>query len=403
MNLLITIFVVLLICAFLEIMLSKMPRLQTNLFHIVFVLTYVLFTIKYYYGPDVFMYVPHYADVPILTQFWNSGYEPHFEIGYELFCSLLKTLGVSFWGMTAVVSTIYFIAIYLILQHINQYKTFALFVIVLLDYVLIFSTFRQCLAVSFFIFMVLTFWNKQYTYSLVWCIAAMLLHKSAIIICPPIWLAMNFRHINIDSNIYHALLIFLCISLVIPLTNIFSAIVDFLPIGQSFASSIEHHLLGAKQVQSVFALYFLLLLLLTYQTEYNVHYKRLQWLLVTAAILIAIFYQDFHLLNRLRSYFIPFMVLYVFNSDTESLGLKHNSVHRLMQTRFLKQCLALTFFIYATYIIYAQYQFQNSFKSHIFDTCTIFDVRHASQQQLEEKQLAKCKLYWEEEYLTKVL
>jgi hypothetical protein len=139
-------------------------RLHNQIYHIAFFITFFLFTIKYYYGADVINYYKFYKDIadPISIILQEPGTETPFEIGFVLFMSILKWINLSYWWMTALVSIIYFYAIYKLFNLIPSYKIVALLILVLLDYNLIFATHRQCLAVSFFILLFLSYLEKKY-------------------------------------------------------------------------------------------------------------------------------------------------------------------------------------------------------------------------------------------------
>ena len=108
------IFVVLLLFSLTDFMWPGQQKLHRQLYELAFFVTYFLFTIKYYYGADIATYVPVYENIEspqvLLTQ--GSKHSSTFELGYLLFCSVLHHVGVSFWLMTAIVSTFYFYAIH---------------------------------------------------------------------------------------------------------------------------------------------------------------------------------------------------------------------------------------------------------------------------------------------------
>ena len=48
----------------LDLLTDRWPTLQKQIFPFVTLLAYFLLVIRYYYGPDIWTYVPHYEKIP---------------------------------------------------------------------------------------------------------------------------------------------------------------------------------------------------------------------------------------------------------------------------------------------------------------------------------------------------
>ncbi len=215
MNYLTILLIVLLLLSLVELSFAKHKVLCDQLFHIAFAFTAFWVGIKYYIGPDIFSYVPFYETIQPLKDILGGHYKGDFEIGFAIFCSLLKSIGLSFWGMTVVITAIYFAAIYKVFKQLKSYRTFALCVLMLLDYNLALYEFRQCLAVSLFILSYYAWAEKKYLKTLLIITMAIFIHKSAIFIYLGTLLIYVFKSIKISKKSYILLGIIFILMLVI--------------------------------------------------------------------------------------------------------------------------------------------------------------------------------------------
>ena len=181
MSLIVIILVFLFVMSFVNVLLRDQQPICNQLYKISFFITFFLFTIKYYYGADIANYVPMYETIPTPLEIYQNGYDKYggyFETSYVYLCSIAKYLGVSFWSFTALISCFYFYALYKLFENVKNYKIVALFIIVLLDYNLIFAAYRQCMSVSFFMLAYVAYINKKKFRMFIYLILVALLHKS---------------------------------------------------------------------------------------------------------------------------------------------------------------------------------------------------------------------------------
>lgn len=398
MSLITIISIILIVLATSDFLLSNMPRLQNDIFKVSFFLTYFLFTIKYYYGPDINQYVPNYIETESLTYAFNHLSNLQFESGYNLFCGLLRSLGCSFWCMTAVISTIYFGAIYALFKQLKSKKTFALMILVVLDNALMYAALRQSLSIACFIFMILALQKKDYLATIVCAVLSILFHKSAMFVIPPTLLIFAITNSNLKQYTFELLLLLLCVLVVVPLINIINPVIELLPLSTAIKKSIEHHLLLGRAVQVVFLLYFVALLCINYFNANNSSRNDIIKIsVVVGFIFIVCFYQYYYVLNRIRSFFIPLILLYTINQTHQYFQNKSLSIP---YSKIIKQLSVLFIFVYVTFLTYTQ---ENSFRqtvSQIHDCTTIFDLLRYDKNTLQQRQLKKAKTFWDRDFMS---
>ncbi|MGN0186200.1 MAG: EpsG family protein [Paludibacteraceae bacterium] len=369
---------------FAEFIFSKNDRICRQIYNLAFFVLVFMVGIRYYYGPDIAHYVPFYNDLPnvwlVLTRQYASG----FEYGFDVFCSAVKSCGFSFWWCTLFITLIYYSAIWILFKKLTKFRTFALFALILLDYNLPLHELRQCLSVSFFIFAYLLYQKRKHLGCLVCAIICGLMHKSGFIICACTILFMLFWHTRIDKRAYITLAILLCAMLIIPLSNIGETIFTKLTISRSINESILHHLQLGKNLQTIFPIYFLGILCLAYYSNFTANDKHSHWMMWICIAVIVFVYQYWYLLNRLRSFFLPFIIVYMQREIAESK----------ITDAIPRQIFATIFMLYAIVFNYNNNIRADYAQSHTFDTVTIFDLINNDTELLQKHQLEEASLYW---------
>ncbi len=377
-----------LVFSILEFMADRYPAMQNQLYWLSFVLVAVWCTAKYAYGPDITTYIPYY------DKFQGISYDIHhldnykYEPGFDVFCSLMKTLGCTFWEMTAVISILYFLAIALVLQRLPRYRATALLAIVFLDSNLILSEFRQCLAVTFFIFFILSFEKKHYVLSTVWVLLCISMHKSAMLIVLGTVLFYFLQGIDMKKTGYILLALLIVGMLFIPLQPLLDTVLDKLPMMSDMRHSVEHHLQVGKMFQRVFLLYFATIFILAYYLQDKVANKKVHWLMWCCVAILVVLYPYWFLLNRLRSYFLPFLVVYIVKTlaDTDIKDVLPRQLY----------CL---FFILYVVVFVISIPSKNAAMMYPTDNISlVFERRHHSRTELENRQLKQAENYWKYDY-----
>lgn len=373
---------------------ERVPALQRVTYVVMFLVMYVLFTIKYYYGADILHYHNHYVWIGSVSEVWHNPDKYSFEIGYSLLCAWLNSLGISLYGMTAIISTIYFVAIGLLFKQIERYRCFALMLLVVLDYNLIFAAFRQCLAVSFFIFMLLCLQNKRYLLSFLCAIVVMAMHKSGIFVVTLCLFAYLLHNVSVKPIVFQILMFVLGVMLLFPLSRLSIGMSDMLP--NSAMHSIAHHLQLGKQVQNIWVVYAMLIVCV----EYYIHFQktRMSTLAIAAIVgivLLATGYQYYYILNRIRSYFIPCIIVWVFQLVQSS----ENAHDSIPYAALLKQTCSVIVFAFCIHTTVSFTQKAKKLHAPIYNACTLFDLYHADKKGVREKQLQQARMFWKYDFM----
>lgn len=389
MNYLTILLVVLLLLSLVEFSFAKHKALCNQLFHITFLFTVFWVSIKYYIGPDIASYVPFYEGIPSIKEILNSGYAGDFEIGFAIFCSLLKSFGFSFWGMTVVITLIYFGTIYKVFQQISSYRIFALFILMILDYNLSLYEFRQCLAVSFYLWMVMFLFKKKYVASIILLIIVSFAHKSGLLIAAGTYLIYGLKSIKIDKQAYILLFILFVLFLIIPLKDLVLPIVESLPLNASVISSIKHHLLVSKSFQWIFILYAITIFCTAYYGSFSKENAKWHWIIFVCLLIIVLLFQYWLILNRIRSYFLPLVIVYIFNTIKNS---KNKSI-------LPKQLLVLSIILFSINLTRGYHKGLKDSVSKVNDTSTVFKLLTKSKEQIKKEQMEKAIKFWKYDYL----
>ena len=378
---------------------ERYPRLQRDIYYIAWFVISFLFAIKYYYGPDIASYVPFYKEVPSIAYILAhpKGLDYHFEPGFAIFCRVLNRCGLSFYWMTVVLSCAYFLVIHQFWKQIDSKRSFALAILVVLDFNVICYELRQCLAVVFFLVMILCLNSRRYIWALICAAAAVMCHISGIVAVLPTlayYVIRRYSSVQTLSQLLFALLIIMCL---VPITRLSLDFIYHLPLSDKVIDSITHHLSLGRQVQVVFFVYAIALISL-------VHYSRLCQSridsIATAAIIgllcIVIFYQYYYLLNRIRSYFTPLIIVFIFR-------VVQNVERRPIKIPYGKLAKQLACVILMVYMIHATIALERGgrvLKNKVNETCTVFDLIDApSAEALQRRQMKRAKGFWTEDYM----
>lgn len=405
LTLLTDIFILSIGAAILDFSLARYVRLQESVYRVTLIVVWFLFVIRYYYGPDIYNYVPVYDNLH--PWYWYLQHPDHYEFehGFILFCAVLKGLGLSYYWMTAIVTTFYFGIIALYFSRIRRHKTIALMILVLFDYTLIFATHRQCLSVTFFVLMVMLMDKKELVWALICAWLAVSMHKAGIFIISLTWLYYLVHNHRLERVFFLSIFALLCVMLVLPMTKISSSFIMSLPLPESFVASLKEHLLLGRQVQLLWVVYAMLVVSLEYyfQHRYEVGHAT-EVVVVLGLVFIALAYQYFYLLTRLRSYFLPFLIVYLFGLVQETED------NRLLAARgsvLLKDlCVIFLFGYFGIRTLHFEQGARNLNEraytprgETIYTTCTVFDLLHRPAKDVQWERLLIAKYYWWYDYM----
>ncbi len=394
------IFVLVVGAGFVDLALTGRDRAQQTLYRIVFAVVWFLFVIRYYYGGDIYTYVPIYEHLHPWQ--WYLRHPDHYEYehGYILFCAILKGLGLSYYWMTAIVTTFYFAVIALLFRRIKRHKTIALTILVMLDYNLIFAAHRQCLSVSFFLLMVLLMDKRKYVWALLCAWLTVEMHKSGIFIVSLAWLFFLVHHHKLERWFFIGILVLLFLMLVLPVSTISSAIISSLPLPESFVLSLNLHLALGRQFQAAWLLYAAAVVFMEYYLQNRNDIGRgTEAAVIMGLLLTALFYHYFYLLWRIRSFFLPVLIMYLFRVVQDAEDAEPLRENAMTIVKNLSLMLVLCFFAYrAVFFEIGTHKFRANLHSpggkNIYTPCTVFDLRHHSRTYLRQERLKIAECYW---------
>lgn len=378
----------------LDLFTDRWPVLQRQLFPIATLTLYTLFVILYYYGPDIWSYVPFYEKIGTPHEVWSHPEKyKRFEWGYGMFCSILHQWGVSYWGMTAIIKTLYFIALYALLRQLPKHQMFALASIVAFDTNLIMHETRQCLAVSFFIFMVLLLQHKRYIWAVLCAVLTVAMHKSGFIPIGLIIFGIFFYNLRQQAWIYTLFIVVLIMMVLLPVQRISTSVLALLPLPESYTESLTHHLILGRQFQIIALVYlFILLILNVYISYFRTTHSWITYLVLAGMGVIVVMYPYYFLLARIRSYFIPFVIYYLF-------WLLVNREHAVPYGALMKQLFMIVILVYSAHTAISLERGARTLHSPVARGCTVFELRHASQKQIRDRQMKIAYRYWKIDYM----
>lgn len=388
MNLVTVISVFLIAATVAELLLDNMPRMAEQLYKLAFAVTMVGFTIKYYYGPDITTYVPFYESMEPWGDLTEAIRTTSFETGFVVYCWLCRSAGLSFWWMTAVVSVLFFGATYMLIGELKEKKTLALTLIVVLMPDLITAQLRQCMAVSMFIFTILAARKNHMVQAVVFCILAFLMHKASLLVILPALAYWGMQRIEISNNIWAVLMIGLAILLVVSDNVIVDSLMKMSADGL-VSKSISYHLSFAKQVQLNFVFYMLAIVVMVQFSRRKQGRDLILAVATAGMIVVVMFYQHFMLLNRLRAYFVIFIIVYIFNFVRKKCEDKAPYINIVRQA-------SIVFLL--MFVCYKTITFDVNWKrdGNAMEACTLFDLRHSSAEEIKQRQIIKANNFWDE-------
>lgn len=375
-----------------ELNIPNQKRLQNQLYQIVFYTVFFIVGIKYYYGPDIHLYVPLYENIESPWYIWQNGSHigKGIEIGYLYYCSIFKWIGCNFWLFTFGITCIYFYSIYQCFKYIENYRITALFALTVFESNILFFEFRQAIAVSLFILGILAFLEKKYIKYLLYIVISVFFHKSAIFVAILSFIVLFVPTIKYSRNYYLTLCLIIISGIFISFGDILTFLTTILPIPDTTINSISHHLDVENSFQIIFILYCITFVCL-YQYSINTDNdkKRFYVLILSFFLIIAIFYKYWFFLNRVRSFFSPLIIVFIINELSQTK----------LKVKFIKQTLVIALFCFA--FIYARglYLVETKSKSKVLAATTLFSRINRSEAEIKKTNIDKAVLYFKKEYL----
>lgn len=373
-------------------------RFHKNMYNLAFFSLFLLCFAKYYFGPDIAAYNSLYSSVPNVVELFQ-GYKLNtfFEKGFAYFCSILKLFNISFWGMTAVVTCIYFYALHKLFKLIPTKRCLALLILVIFDKDLMFIQYRQCLAISFYILMYLSYINKKNIKVLIYAVLAALFHKSAFIFVFPS-LILLYLPIVIKSRTYFICFITFLLVLFLPWQAILLKVIRLLGFSSGIVLSLEYHLSHRAGFQIIFVIYSLILLLLSVIELKDNKFMSMNKLMFVSWILVIMSIHFPAMQGRMRSYLIPFLIVYLFNACyyfRDSTVVQYNRfIISDLSKSIVCYSISSLLILFSFYTLFTGIKKRNTLESGLYNSSTIFELFRHSKDELIERQKEKARIYW---------
>lgn len=378
--------------ALVELAIPEYERLKRDLSRVLFFIIAFIVCIKYYYGPDIHVYVPLYEQIgsPLHTLKNGKILYPDLEIGYLFICSVFKWIGLSYWVFTVAIALFYFYAIKKLFSKLTGYRSLALFALTVFEGSLMFFEFRQSIAVSLFLLGVMAFLDRRYLRYAILMLLALFVHKSALFIVLIGFVALIMPTIKYSRYYYLLLVVLIAAGVFFSISELLVSFADYLPVSKRTIFSIKHHLEVQKGVQVILVFYLMLFVALFHYATLPSRSKSKYFILILAFFFfIAVFYRYWFFLNRLRSFFMPLLIVFVINTLTQ----------KNMRFVFLRQALCIVFFGLALVLGRGVYLSNKLGESKVLDATTIFDRINRSEKEIRDVNLEKSREYFRKEYL----
>ena len=166
---------------------------------------------------------------------------------------------------------------------------------------------------------------------------------------------------------------------------------NYSPLDANVLKSIQDHLTIERRVQVIFMIYALVLYIGYIYFSRKKELKTWHAVAVCGLLLIALFYQYWFFINRLRSYFLPFIAIYIINLAINNRGYQP----------LIKQMSVAAFYCLFLVNLSNLYKGNANLKSGIAETSTIFQLRNESAESIKARNMQKAKTYWLTEYIAK--
>ncbi|MBR1809063.1 MAG: EpsG family protein [Paludibacteraceae bacterium] len=379
--------VICLVFCIMDLMAEGYRNIQRQLFNICFIVIVVLCTCKYAYGADVKHYYSFYEELTDSYAMNVANGLTNFEPGFMWFCTMCKLIGLSYWWMTVIVSLFYWGAIYWLFSNIKYHRMFALLVIVVLDNALFLEQLRQCIAVALIIY-AFCFYHR-YSWKIIpvlLLVASTSMHKTALPFVFFLLLGLVFSGLEIDKKAYFMLAVLLFSFMIFSLHPLLQRFLLFLP--SSLQDSAGYHLMVGKRFQKVFILYFMAILCMGYYTRPINADKRervYHWMIWSCIGVIVVLYQYYLILYRIRSYMLPFIIVWVMNTFAAKAD----------KEQLLKQMTCLVILLFSlSLVIELPHRYKNM-HGQIYRTSWVWELRKHPEKDILARQMEQATLFWE--------
>jgi hypothetical protein len=244
--------------------------------------------------------------------------------------------------------------------------------------------------------MILCLRNKRYLWMAIWAILTAFFHKSGIFVVGVVLFYYMIRSKWVQPYLYQLLLIVLVLIFLLPIAKISSGFIAHLPLPTSYLQSLAHHLTLGRQVQVVFLVYAATLVCVTHFSQY--HHTRMQAIAAAAfvgLVVVSVLYQYYYLLERIRSYFLPIVIVGVFNQVQNA----ENTQKKIPYGTLMKQLCSVLIFVFMIHSVYKFHVSTSQLKNNVYKSCTVFELIDHRSSDIQNAQMKLAYRYWKEDFM----
>lgn len=333
-------------------------------------------------GYDYHVYKKVFDAVPLLGDFnistiHNINDVYNMEKGFLLLCSIVKSVGFTYYGFTLICSIIFYLCMYFGLRKYTKNFTFLL--IIFMYKLFIYQTFvftRQMLCIGIFFILFRYFINGKFLKYFIGCVFMSFFHMTSLILIPVYFV----RYLNINKKFLIRIMFFFAPLTLISLFKIpfFETIFSF--IGNIIGGGIGVKIIGyanlLKNGSTINLLntleYFILMAVIIYKYDELVSKnKNCKFIIQLILILLPLFtiFRGYEVLARLKDYFVIFyaiLIEYIVNCE---------KVKKFDLQKYCYACVALFCFAgYVRYLITFDDGDLLPYNSYINDNVNIFHI-----------------------------
>ncbi|MBR3460954.1 MAG: EpsG family protein [Clostridia bacterium] len=360
-----------------------------QLWYVVIILLVFMSGTRYYMGGnDVYVYEGTYNNAPsvdvVLKYLFtgiNEGVNTNFDTGFILMCSIIKSIGFSYFGFMLIWAIIFYILM------VNGLKEFvsdwAPFIAVFMYKIMFYDTFisiRQGMTIAMFCFMLRFIRDGKWYYYFPMCILAMLEHAGAVILIPLYFithLPISKRFITIYSL---ALLPTFFISSYVDISDAIINVASW--VGRSESSALKWT--GAlEKISFIHTLecYIIVALVLLFYDKIINNKKQKEAKLALQMLLIAVpmftLFRDWIVLTREKDYFVMsygLLMGYLFEGKTTSVLSYDNEEYGHLNTIGTNNFKIISLLFFAACLI-GMIRFVNAFDGGVLRVFQTFILR----------------------------
>ena len=214
------------------------------------------------------------------------------------------------------------------------------------------------------------------------------MHKSAIIVLVLFGLLYLVGKVRVSTKEYILLAVLIIGLLFIPLHPLLLKMVEMLPLSATQLTSAKHHLMIGVPFQKILIVYLSSIFCLAYYSIPKEGDTRRHWIVWCGVALLVCLYPYWFLLNRLRSFFLPFLIVYIANTIQSS---EKKDV-------LTKQIYATILVMYSVVLMIDIPQKNKQLRSPTDSISLVVERCKHSEKELQKRQMAQAELYWDYDY-----